>query len=101
MASSRIQFDEAAIAAFCQKWKVVELSLFGSVLRDDFRPDSDVDVLIAFEEGLHYGIDEYIEMVAELESIYGHPIDLVNRRYLENPFMRHRILTTRQVVYAA
>ena len=51
---SRIPIDRVMIAAFCQKWKITEFSLFGSVLTDEFRPDSDVDVMVSFEPGSHW-----------------------------------------------
>lgn len=89
------------IAAFCRKWRVAELSLFGSVLRNDFRPDSDVDVLIAFPLGCSPSLEDWLDMEDELRAIFGRRIDLVERRLVDNPFRRHHILTHRQVVYAA
>ncbi|MCC7388992.1 MAG: nucleotidyltransferase family protein [Phycisphaerales bacterium] len=89
------------LADFCQRWKVAELSLFGSVLRDDFGPESDVDVLVEFLPGAAYGIDEHVAMVAELREMFGRPVDLVRAGSLKNPFRRHEILTTRRVIHAA
>ncbi len=97
----QIDIPHDRIADFCRKWKIVELSLFGSVLRDDFGPDSDVDVLVTFEAGFYPGIDEYIEMVAGLRELFGREVDLVNKRSLRNPFLRYEVLTTRQVIHAA
>lgn len=91
-----------AVRAFCQKWGVRELSLFGSVLRDDFRPDSDVDVLVALEPGVAMTFEGFLDMRAELSSLFGgREVDLVERRLVTNPFRRHEILTTRRVIYAA
>jgi predicted nucleotidyltransferase len=90
------------IEAFCLKWKLNELSLFGSVLRNDFSPDSDIDVLISFSPGAKMTFEAFIEMRAELSSIFGgRPVDLVEKRLLRNPFRRYEILTTREVLYAA
>lgn len=90
------------VRAFCQKWGVRELSLFGSVLRDDFRPDSDVDVLVAFEPGVSMTFEGFLAMREELSPLFGgREVDLVERRLVTNPFRRHEILTTRRVIYAA
>ena len=89
------------IAAFCRKWKVTEFALFGSVLRDDFGPDSDIDVLV--ELAPNHGLDlfDWVEMIDELKALFGREIDLVSKRGLKNPFRRHEILTTREVIHAA
>jgi hypothetical protein len=80
----------------------MELSLFGSALRSDFRSDSDVDVLVSFEAGAAMTFEGFIEMRDELsEMMGGRNIDLVEKRLVKNPFRRHEILTTREIVYAA
>src|ERR1700677_868463 len=90
------------IEAFCHKWKLNELSLFGSVLRDDFGPHSDVDILISFSPGAKMTFEGFIEMREELSLIFGdRPVDLVEKRLLRNPFRRYEILTTHEVLYAA
>lgn len=89
------------ITAFCQKWKVQELSLFGSILRDDFRPDSDIDVLVAFPPGHSPSLEDWLAMEDELRAMFGREIDLVERRLVTNPFRRYEILTNRRIVYAA
>ena len=102
MKTPNIQVPEERIEAYCRKWKIKELSLFGSVLRDDFRPDSDIDVLISFAPGGEMTFENFLEMRDELSAIFGgRPIDLVEKRLVKNPFRRHEILTTREVVYAA
>ena len=98
---ARIAYDREKLTAFCRKWKVRELALFGSVLREDFRPDSDVDVLVTFEPDAGWSYWDWPDMVGELEKIFGREIDLVPKGGLRNPFRRHEILTTREVVYAA
>lgn len=91
----------AGIPAFCRKWKVREFSIFGSALRADFGPDSDIDVLVDFDPSAFWGIDEWIEMRDELERLFGRRVDLVSRPSLRNPFRRAEILRTRRVLHAA
>jgi predicted nucleotidyltransferase len=93
------------IAEFCRKWNVSEFALFGSVLRDDFRPDSDVDVLVTFTSAeLTPSLFEHVDMQDELERIFGRPVDLVSKKGVErsdNRFRRKAILESARVVYAA
>ena len=89
------------IAAFCYRWKIAEFSLFGSVLREDFRPDSDIDVLIEFAPDAAWSLFDRVDMIDELKAIFGRDVDLVSKRGLRNPFRRKAILSTRQVIYAA
>lgn len=91
----------AAIPEFCRRWNIVELALFGSVLRDDFGPSSDIDVLVSFEPSVFQGIDEQVRMRDELEALFGRRVDFVTRTSLRNPFRRHEILRTRKVLHAA
>jgi predicted nucleotidyltransferase len=90
------------IEAFCRKYGITELALFGSAIRDDFRPDSDVDVLIDRQPNPPMTIEMYLEMLDELSAMFGgREIDLTQKRLVKNPFRRHEILKTRQVLYAA
>jgi predicted nucleotidyltransferase len=89
------------IEAFCRKWKIKEFALFGSVLRDDFRPDSDVDVLVTFEPNGGFTFENFMEIQEEIEGIFGRKVDLVQKGRIRNPFRRYEILTTKEVVYAA
>lgn len=98
---TRVEANADRIAAFCRKWRVRELSLFGSILRDDFRPDSDVDVLVVFDSAVHHQIEAWLDMLDELRAMFGRNVDLVERRLITNPFRRYEILTTRRVLYAA
>lgn len=91
---------ESDLAAFCHRWKVRELALFGSVLRDDFGPASDVDVLVSFDDDAPWSLWDLTTMQDELSSLLGRQVDLVEREGLRNPFRRDRILNTRRVVYA-
>ena len=86
---------------FCRKWKVAELSVFGSVLRNDFRPDSDVDLLVTFAFDAQWTLYDWTEMIDELREIFGRKVDLLSLQALRNPFRRHEILKTREILYAA
>lgn len=90
------------IESFCQRWKVKELSLFGSVLRDDFNPQkSDIDVLIDFLPDAHWGWD-IVTIKDELEQLFNRPVDLVSKRAIEksrNPYRKQEILNSYEVIY--
>ena len=101
MALVRPALSPDRIARFCRRWKVREFSLFGSVLREDFGPQSDVDVLVSFAPEAHWGLSEMAQMTEELEALFGRPIHLVEKEALRNPFRRHTILASREVIYAA
>lgn len=98
---SRIPVEPRRVRAFCDKWRVKEFSLFGSVLRDDFSPTSDVDVLVELKPGHGLGLYDWVQMRDELASMFGRPVDLLSANGLRNPFRRHAILSTREVLYAA
>ena len=97
----RLGLGAEALAALCRRWRIRELSLFGSVLRDDFRPDSDLDVLVTFEPNTPHSLMDVIALQQELEDSLGRPVDLVERSALRNPFRRREILRSHQVLYAA
>jgi len=100
--AARVEVPLERIAAFCRKWKIAELALFGSVLRDDFKPDSDVDVMLTFFPGGGYDFNTLPDFLDELSAIFGgRQVDVVEKHLITNPFRRHSILTTAQVVYAA
>ena len=99
--AARIRLPMDRIAAFCRAWRVREFSLFGSVLRDDFGPASDVDVLVSFAPDAAWDLWDLVTMHDELAGIFGREVDLVEKEALRNPFRRHAILTTREVIYAA
>ena len=92
------------LAQFCRRWKISELSLFGSALREDFRPDSDVDLLVSFAPGVSWGFDDYLTMKEELEELLGRAVDLVERRLVEtseNYIRRKHILSHLEPLYVA
>ena len=101
MAKTKINIPLKQIEDFCRRWKIKEFSLFGSVLREDFRPDSDIDVLVSFEPDGGINFDNRVDMLDELAEIFGRQVDLVEKDGIRNPFRRHEILTTKEVVYAA
>jgi len=101
MPAVQIDVPMEKIRDFCRKWKIKEFSLFGSVLREDFRPDSDVDVLILLEDDAPWDLFDWVDMIEELKIIFGRPVDLVEKSAITNPFRRHNILRTHQVIYAA
>lgn len=94
----------ADLAQLCRKWCVVELALFGSVLRDDFRPDSDIDLLVTFSPDARWGLFAESQMADEFGSLLGRPVDLVDRRAVErsnNWIRRTDILSTARTVFKA
>jgi len=99
--SSRIRLPLDALKAFCRKWRVQELALFGSVLREDFTPESDVDVLVTFDREAPWSLWDVIAMREELEQMLGRKVDLGEREAIRNPFRRREILRTHQVIHAA
>jgi predicted nucleotidyltransferase len=95
---------QAEIAEFCRRWHISELALFGSVLRDDFGPESDLDVLVTFAPDADWGLLDHYKMEQELVTLLGWDVDLLTRRSVEqsrNWLRRREILSTAQVVYAA
>ena len=102
--NARIDVPTDEIAAFCRRWQITELALFGSVLRDDFGPDSDVDVLVGFGEGAKHTLFDLNDMELELKEIFGRKVDLVSRRGIEasrNYLRRDSILKSAQVIYGS
>ena len=99
-----IELPRQGIGEFCEKWRIIEFALFGSVLRDDFRPDSDVDVLVTFAPEARHSLFDMVRMQDELKALLGHEVDLVSRRGIEcsrNYLRRKAILDSAEVVYAA
>ncbi|HDH09508.1 MAG TPA: nucleotidyltransferase [Chloroflexi bacterium] len=104
MANPRIEIPADEIADFCRRWKVTELALFGSVLRGDFSPDSDVDVLVSFAPDARWSLFDLVRMQEELKAILGREVDLLERvavEQSENYIRRKSILSNMEVIYAA
>jgi predicted nucleotidyltransferase len=90
------------IAEFCRRWRVRELAVFGSFLRDDFGPDSDLDFLYTFADDVHWTLFDLVTMDDELAAIIGRDVDLVCRSAVErseNYIRRHHILSTAEPIY--
>jgi len=99
--SIKIDIPKDKISEFCRRRQVKELAIFGSALRDDFRPDSDVDVLVVFHDGAKRNLFDHIEAEEELKQIFGREVDLVEKKAVRNPFRRHHILSNFEVIYAS
>ena len=101
MEFQRIDLPKEKIGEFCRRWKITELALFGSVLRDDFRPDSDIDVLVTFSDDCGHSLFELTQIQEQLKALLAHKVDLVEKAGLRNPFRRHNILRNMEIIYAA
>ena len=101
MQRKKLRIPRKKIVDFCQRWSITEFSLFGSVLREDFRPDSDIDVLVSIDPKAHIGLFEIVEMKLELEKMFKRPVDLVEKEGLRNPYRRSEILNTARLIYVA
>ena len=100
----RIDIPHDRLAAFCRAHRIRRLSVFGSALREDFRPDSDVDILVTFEEGARHSLFDLVTMQDELQVILGREVDLVEREAVEqseNYIRRRHILQNEEPVYVA
>lgn len=100
MQKKKFRIPRKKINEFCRRWGVAEFSLFGSALRADFRPDSDVDVLVTFSKEAEISLFDLVQMKLDLEKIFHRPVDIIEKDALENPFRKKEILRTAQVVYA-
>jgi predicted nucleotidyltransferase len=102
---TKIPIDYEKIVGFCQRWKIIEFALFGSVLRDDFQPDSsDIDVLISFAPDAHWTLFDWVEVEEDARQLFQRKVDLISRRGIErsqNYLRRQTILNSTQVIYAA
>ena len=101
MTKRNIDLPKEQIADFCRRWQISELALFGSVLRDDFDSDSDLDVLVTFASGADWSLLDHLRMEQELTELLGRKIDLLSKRAVEqshNWIRRREILTTAQVI---
>lgn len=97
-----LDMPEKTISEFCGRWLISELALFGSILRDDFDAESDLDILVAFSPDADWSLLDHVQMEQELESLLGREVDLLSRRSVErsrNWLRRREILDTAEVVY--
>ncbi|GAH57788.1 unnamed protein product [marine sediment metagenome] len=102
--AGKIEIPQDEIADFCRRWKITELAMFGSVLREDFGPESDVDVLVTFAPNPGWSIFDHLHMEEDLEAAFGRKVDLVSRQAIEeshNPIRRKVILESAKVIYVS
>ena len=102
--TSRIAMSSDELATFCERWQVVELALFGSTLRDDFGPESDIGLLVVFREEARHSLFDLVRMERELETTLGRDVNLVERADIErsrNYLRRKAILEASETIYAA
>ncbi|MEN9222583.1 MAG: nucleotidyltransferase family protein [Thermostichus sp. BF3_bins_97] len=103
MTIAEIDLPMEKIVEFCHQWQVTEFALFGSILRDDFRPNSDIDVMVQFHPEAHPTFSTLDQMEAELRTIFHREVDLITRQGIEtsrNFLRRHEILSSARVIYA-
>ena len=98
---SKIDIPKEKIEDFCRRWKIKEMAIFGSALREDFGPESDLDLLVTFSEEARWTLFDWAEMIEELKKITGRDIDLVDRESIRNPFRRRSILARIEAIYGA
>ena len=104
MKKLQISIPREKIEDFCKRWKIVEFSFFGSILREDFRPNSDVDILVEFAPNSPWGLLDHAKMEEELSQIFSRPVDLVNKKTIQNShnwIRKQNILESAEVYYAA
>lgn len=97
----RLPISNEQLDEFCQRWHVIELALFGSVTRDDYRPDSDIDVMVQFSPDADGSLWDFVDMRDELAKILGREVDLVTKGTIKNPYRKASIEKDLTVIYAA
>ena len=104
MGNKVFEIPSDKIADYCRRWKITELALFGSAMRDDFNPESDIDVLVTFDTDAHWTLFDMVDMQEELKDIFGRDVDLVSRRGIElsqNYLRRKEILSSAKVIHVS
>ena len=104
MAERRVDISQEQMADFCRRWQISELALFGSVLREDFGPESDVDILVTFAPEAPWGLLDHVRIEQELAGLLGCKVDLLTKRAVErssNWILRREILGTAEVIYGS
>ena len=97
--SQRLNISYRDIENVCQRWKIEEMALFGSVLRDDFDQESDVDILVAFQPQHGWSLFDLMDLQFELETLFNRSVDILQKKELINPHRRQEILRTHQLIY--
>jgi len=101
MTKIQMEIPKKQVTDFCHRWKITEFALFGSVLRDDFKSDSDVDVLVSFASDARWSLFDLVRMQDELKNIFGHDVDLIERIGLRNPIRRKAIVNSMEIIYGS
>lgn len=104
MSRNVFEIPSDKIADYCRRWKIIELALFGSALREDFNPKSDIDVLVTFDKDTHWTLFDMVDMQEELKDIFGRDVDLVSRRGIEssqNYLRRKEILSSAKAIHVS
>jgi hypothetical protein len=99
-----LNLPKKEIAELCRRWSITELALFGSVLRTDFNPESDVDILVSFSREARWSLFDLVRLQDEFEALLGRSVDLVERTAIqddENYIRRKGILSSARIIYAA
>ena len=97
----KIAVPKRKISGFCHRWKIVEFGIFGSVLREDFKSNSDIDVLVTFASNSQTSLFDVAQMQIELEELFGRPVNILEKEGFRNPFRKSEILKTAKVIYTA
>lgn len=104
MLKKNVDISEEHMADFCRRWHIHEVALFGSALREDFNPDSDLDILITFAPEADWSLLDHLRMEQELENFLDRKVDLITKRAVEqshNAMRRREILDTAEVIYVS
>lgn len=97
-----LSFPKRSISRFCHQWKIHELAIFGSALRDDFNINSDIDILVTFSKDADWGLFDHVQMQEELQQIFGRKVDLISKRgldYSKNRLRRDEIMKSSKIIY--
>jgi len=96
-----IYFNYNEVVGLCKKYCIIELSIFGSSIRDDFSPNSDVDLLVSFKEQSIITLFDIMDLEKEFSQLFNRTVDIVEKQSLKNPVRKNRILSTQEIIYAA
>lgn len=101
MPALAIEVSEERLQDFCRRYGVEEICLFGSALRPDFRPDSDIDLMLKFKPGHGFTFENTPDIQDELQRIFGRKVDVIEKGKIRNPIRRQEIMNSYRVLYAA
>ena len=96
----KIQIDASTLSELCRRYSVKELSLFGSAVRSEMHPGSDIDLMVEFQPGIRIGLVKFETFIEDLESLTGYKVDLVTKRGLK-PWIRPNVLKDARLIFAA